>query len=197
MKVAVVLAIVLAAVVARAESLKLGDAIPSASVKMQGDGKAVSLADVKGAKGTLVVFSCLGCPYVVAWEERIVSIGNAARQAGVGAVLIDSNYPTQPGDSPEAVAKRAKKCGCEFPYVVDNGAVVAKAFGARVTPEAFLFNAAGQLVYHGTIDDNHKDAAKVEKHFLKDAVDQLAAGKEIAVKESKAIGCGVKYPKKS
>jgi hypothetical protein len=52
-------------------------------------------------------------------------------------------------------------------------------------------------VYHGTIDDNHKDAAKVEKHFLKDAVDQLAAGKEIAVKESKAIGCGVKYPKKS
>lgn len=178
--------------------LKLGDPAPMAATKMKNyDGKEVSIADVKGDKGTLVVFSCNGCPFAKAWEGRIVELGNAYRQKGIGAIMINSNEAMrQGGDSPEAIAKRAKASGFAFPYVIDADSEVAAAFGARVTPEAFLFDKAGQLVYHGTIDDNHKDPDQVAAHFLKDALEAVVAGKEIANKETKAIGCGIKFAKK-
>ena len=88
---------------------------------------------------------------------------------------------------------RAKDLGLQFPYAVDEGAVVAKAFGASKTPEAFLFDARGKLVYHGTIDDNVKEADKVEKRWLKDALTAVAAGQTPAVQETKALGCGIKF----
>jgi hypothetical protein len=89
--------------------------------------------------------------------------------------------------------QRARERGFEFLYVVDATSNVARAFGATRTPEAFLFDAAGTLVYHGAIDDNAQDAAKVEKRFLKDALDALLAGREVAVKETKALGCSIKF----
>ena len=70
---------------------------------------------------------------------------------------------------------------------------MARAFGASVTPEAFLFDKAGKLAYHGTIDDNHRSPDKVEKRYLKDALDAVVAGKHPAVPETKGLGCGIKY----
>ena len=93
--------------------------------------------------------------------------------------------------------RRAKDRGFTFPYVVDEGSDVARAFGASRTPEVFLFDAAGKLVYHGTIDDNHQNAANAKEHYLKDALEALVAGKEIAVKETKAVGCSIKFYSKS
>jgi hypothetical protein len=86
--------------------------------------------------------------------------------------------------------------GFTFPYVVDNTSDVARAFGATRTPEAFLFGKDGKLVYHGAIDDSQK-ADQVEKHFLQDAVDAAIAGKDVPVKETKFIGCTIKFRTKA
>jgi hypothetical protein len=74
---------------------------------------------------------------------------------------------------------------------------VAKAFGATRTPEAFLFDKGGKLVYHGTIDDNHEEADKVQKRYLKDALDAVSSGKTPAVQETKSLGCTIKFAKVS
>jgi len=186
---------VLVAVAAQAWALELGAVAPKSDVKLKNvDGKELSLADVKGAKGTLVIFSCNHCPFVVAWEERIAKLGNEFLKKGVGVIQINSNDPAKAaGDSFEGMQKRAKERGFEFPYVVDADSGIARAFGATRTPEIYLFDAAGKLVYHGTIDDNHKDAAAAKEHYLKDALDALVAGKEISTKTTKAVGCTIKF----
>ncbi|MCS7049175.1 MAG: thioredoxin family protein [Verrucomicrobiae bacterium] len=180
---------------ATAMALELGDAIPKADVKMKNvDGRELSIADVRGEKGTLVIFSCNHCPFVVAWEERIAKLGNEFQKRGVGVIQINSNDPAKvPADSYEAMQKRAKDRGFEFPYVVDADSSVARAFGATRTPEVFLFNAEGKLVYHGAIDDNHRDANAVKAHYLRDALEALVTGKEITTKTTKAVGCTIKW----
>jgi peroxiredoxin len=159
-------------------------------------GKMVSIASVKGAKGTLVIFSCNTCPWVVGWEERIAKIGNKAMEKGIGVLYINPNDPTvQAGDSFDAMKKRAAERGFKFDYAVDEGSKLAKAYGATRTPEVFLFDANDTLVYYGTIDDNMQDAAKVENHYLMDAVKALAGGQQIATKNTKALGCTIKWYK--
>ena len=167
-------------IAASAYALNVGDKAPSTSVKMKGvDGKELSIADVAGKEGTLVIFSCNHCPYVKAWQGRIASIGNAAKGKGVGVIVINSNDPAAYAeDSFSEMQKRAQQLGFTFPYVVDATSDVARAYGATRTPEAFLFDKGGKLVYHGAIDDS-KEADQVTKHYLQDAIDALVGGKEI------------------
>jgi peroxiredoxin len=184
-------------VAASAFGLNIGDKAPSSSVKMKGvDGHEVSIADVTGKEGTLVIFSCNHCPFVKAWQGRIASIGNAAEGKGVGVIVINPNDPTDyPEDSYAEMQKRAEKLGFKFPYVVDATSDVARSFGATRTPEAFLFDKDGKLVYHGAIDDSQK-ADQVEKHFLQDAVDAVVAIQDL-VKETKFVGCSIKFRTKT
>jgi hypothetical protein len=180
--------------------LALGATAPMAATKMKNtvDGKSVSIADVKGAKGTLVVFTCNNCPYAKAWEERIVDLGHTYSKKGVGSILINSNDPTiAKHDTPELMQARAKERAMKVPYTIDEGSAIAKAFGASVTPEAFLFDKSGKLVYHGTIDDNHKEADKVSKRYLKDALEAVVGGKAVPAAETKSLGCGIKFKKVS
>jgi len=178
-----------------ATSVALGAAAPAATVKMKGvDGRELSIADAKGEKGTLVIFTCNHCPWVKAWEQRLAELGNACKAKGVGVIVVNPNDPAAyPEDSFEGMQERAKARGFQFPYVVDSTSGVARAFGATRTPEAFLFDASGALVYHGAIDDNAEDATKVTKHYLGDALDAVTAGSRPAVAESKAIGCSIKF----
>ncbi len=173
------------------ESLAAATAVPMKNV----DGSEISIASAKGAKGTLVLFSCNHCPFVVAWEERIAAIGNEALEKGVGVIQINPNDPSQAGDTFEGMQQRAKERGFKFPYTVDETSQIARAFGATRTPEVFLFDAQGKLVYHGAIDDNHQDPAKVQHHYLKDAVAALIEGKAPPTSKSKAVGCGIKFHK--
>jgi peroxiredoxin len=174
--------------------LNIGDKAPSTAVKMKNvDGSDMSIADVAGKQGTLVMFSCNHCPFVKAWQGRIASIGNAAKASGIGVIVINSNDPTSyPEDSYAEMQKRAKDLGFTFPYVVDATSDVARSFGATRTPEAFLFDKDGKLVYHGAIDDS-KEADQVTKHFLQDAIDAAVAGKAVPVTETKFVGCGIKF----
>jgi len=176
-------------------ALEIGAKAPAAEVKMKGvDGKEVSIKDVMGAKGTLVVFTCNACPYAKGWETRIVDLGNAYAAKGIGMIAINANDPKVVADDGyDQMVTRAKERGMKYPYVMDATSEVAKAFGAARTPEAFLFDAQGKLVYHGAVDDNVESAEKVSKTYLKDALDSVVAGKEVSVKETKAVGCGIKW----
>lgn len=176
-------------------ALDLGAAIPDADVKMKNvDGREISIAEVAGKQGTLVVFTCNHCPFVKAWEKRIAALGNEYAGKGIGVIAVNANDPkANANDGFDGMVERAKMLDLAFPYVVDQGSKVAKAFGAERTPEAFLFDAQGALVYHGTIDDNAEDAAKVTKPYLADALAAVAAGQPVDTKETKALGCTIKF----
>jgi peroxiredoxin len=178
-----------------AAALGLGEKAPASDVKMKSvDGNEVTIAESAGDAGTLVIFTCNHCPYVKAWAERIVEIGNTYASKGVGVIAINANDPgVFADDGFEDMRKRAEKQGMNYPYVVDATSEVARAFGASRTPEVFLFDAAGKLVYHGTIDDNVKEASAVTKHYLRDALDALLAGEEIPLAQTKALGCSIKF----
>ena len=184
---ALLLGLLLAAPALHAAPLALGTAMPLPDQAMKNvDGSMVTLQKAAGAKGTLVIFACNHCPWVQAWQDRIAAIGNEAMKQGVGVVMVNSNDPKAfPTDGFAEMVERAKQVGYQFPYVVDEGSKLARAFGATHTPEAFLFDKSGKLVYHGTVDDNAQNPEAVTKHFLKDAVEAVAAGF--------GLGCGIKY----
>lgn len=190
------LAVVALAAPASAQ-LAIGDAVPMGDAKMKNvNGKELTLAGSAGKHGTLVVFTCNACPWAKKWEKRVADIGNAALAAGLGVVAINSNDPSVNAEDGYAeMQKRSKALKLKFPYVVDATSDVARAFGATRTPEAFVFDAQGKLVYHGTIDDNANDAAAVKEAWLKDAVNAVAAGKAVSVAETKAFGCTIKFRK--
>jgi len=179
--------------------IALGTKTPMADFKMQTTaGKEVSLDSVKGKKGTLVVFTCNTCPFAKGWEERIVAIGNKAADNGVGMIAINSNDPERvEGDAMTAMQERAKLRGIEYAYAADPTGAVARAFGASHTPEVFLFDAKGKLVYHGAVDDNVDDPKAVKQTYLADAVADLSAGKALRNAQTKAIGCGIKFRAKT
>jgi hypothetical protein len=191
-----------AADAARAEGpLALGAKAPMAEAKLKNvvDGKEVSLAQTAaGKKGSLVVFTCNGCPYARAWESRIVELGNSYSKKGIGVLLINSNNPERSdGDSFEATQARAKERKMQFAYAVDPQSAVARAFGATRTPEAFVFDKAGKLVYRGTVDDNSEEPGQVTRRYLQDALEAVSTGKAPPVAETKSMGCGIKFPKYS
>jgi len=180
------------------EPLVIGATAPLTSVKMKGvDGSELAIADVAGPKGTLVIFSCNACPYAKAWEARIVKIGNTSPKRGVGVIVINPNDPARVAeDGYEVMQRRADQRGMRYPYVVDATSEVARAFGATRTPEAFLFDRDGRLVYHGAVDDNTKEA-EVKARYLAQALNSVIAGKKIAMAETKSIGCSIKFRKKA
>jgi glutathione peroxidase-family protein len=176
------------------KELEIGAKAPLTDVKMKDiSGKSVSLQDVAGDNGLLVIFSCNTCPWVLKWEDRYPGIATYAKENGIGTVAINSNEAQRETvDSMEEMKKHAEKNGYNFYYTVDENHKLADAFGATRTPHIYLFNSEMTLVYRGAIDDNASDASKVENHYLKDAIKALAEGKEITKKTSKALGCTIK-----
>jgi peroxiredoxin len=176
-------------------ALEIGDALVMSTTKMQNvDDHEVTIAGVAGKHGTLVLFTCNACPWVKRWQDRIATLGNTYSKRGVGVIAINSNDPAAVADDGfEQMKQRAKDMHFTFSYVVDATSQVARAFGATRTPEAFLFDAKGKLVYHGTIDDNAEKPADVTEHYLRDALEALVGGKDIPIKETKALGCSIKF----
>ena len=189
------LAILLA--VGRAEELSLGSSIPMPELKMPDvSGKAMSFQDVMGSEGMVVIFSCNTCPWVHRWEGRYVELASAFTPRGVGFVAVNSNeaFRTQ-GDSFADMQARAKAKGYNFYYTLDEASRLAREFGATRTPHVFVFNAEGQLVYRGAVDDNAHEPDKVDEAYLADALDALLAGEPIKKAATKALGCTIKFGK--
>ncbi|MEO5984454.1 MAG: redoxin domain-containing protein [Ferruginibacter sp.] len=174
--------------------LPIGSSMPKADVKMKDvSGKDILIKDVVKDNGILVMFSCNTCPYVIKNQIRTVAVSAYAQKMKVGVIILNSNEAYRSGeDSFEEMKAYAKKQKYKWNYVVDKNHQVADAFGAKRTPECFLFDKNLKLVYHGAIDDNPSDADAVKEQHLKNAIDLLTAGKEVIMKETKSVGCSIK-----
>ena len=179
-----------------AAELEIGSGMPGMNYKLKDiSGNTTTLADVKGNKGTLVIFSCNTCPWVIRWEDRYVSIADKYTPKGIGVIAVNSNAGRFDGDdSLEKMVKHAKKNDYNFPYAQDPRSQLASKFGATKPPHIYLFDNNDVLVYRGAIDDNARDARSVDEPYLANAIDQLIAGNPIEKPISKAIGCGIKFP---
>lgn len=179
------------------QPLSVGSELPLETRKMKAtDGKNYSIKDMKEKNGVLVMFSSNTCPYVVRYQERTRQTLASAKENNIGVIIINSNEGTRNDeDSYKAMMEYANNHGYQHvPYVVDKNSELANAFGATRTPELFLFNAAGKLVYHGAIDDNHV-ADKAQRSHAKIAMDEMVKGQEVAVKETRSVGCTIKRVK--
>ena len=178
-----------------AGELEIGSTMPLKDLELADiSGKNITLATAKGDAGTLVVFSCNTCPWVIRWEDRYVSLANTYAQKGIGMIAVNSNAARFGGeDSLEEMLEHAKNNGYNFPYAQDPESELASAFGATKTPHIYLFNADDKLVYRGAIDDNAKNAKKVDEPFLANAIDALLAGNPINPQTTKALGCSIKF----
>lgn len=160
------------------------------------DGNMVSLSDYKEAKGYIVIFSCNTCPYVVAYEDRMIELHNAYAKKGFPVIAINPNDPgISPGDSFEKMQERAKEKNFPFAYVFDEKQEVFPQYGATRTPHVYLLERTnnGNIVrYIGAIDDNFRDATAVQEKFLEDAIDAILKNEEVPVKTTRAIGCTIK-----
>lgn len=184
-----------------AETLTIGSAAPMADLKMKDiSGSELCLNDIKGKGGLLVVFSCNGCPFVVGgegsegWEGRYEELRGLAEGKGIGMALINSNEAKrEKGDDMKSMQERASQHGFgKCNYLLDVNSKLANAFFARTTPHVYLFDASMKLVYKGAIDDNVDDSKAVKEPYLKNAINQLAAGKKIKPEETKPVGCSIK-----
>ena len=174
--------------------LPIGSTMPKADVKLKDiSGKEISVSEVKKEKGVLVMFSCNTCPYVVKNQQRTVAIAAYAQKNDVGVIILNSNEGQRnDDDSYESMKTYAKEQNYTWHYAVDKNNELADAFGANRTPECFLFDKDLKLVYHGAIDDNPSDAGSVKRNHLQEAITELSTGKEISIKESRSVGCGIK-----
>ena len=160
------------------------------------DGKMVSLADYKDAKGFIVIFTCNTCPYAVAYEDRIIELDKKYADKGYPVIAsMPNNTDVKPGDNMEAMQARAKSKGFTFPYLIDEGQKIYPQYGATKTPHVYVLQKTAkgnQVKYIGAIDDNYKDASQVNTTYVENAVDALLKGKEIKETQTRAIGCSIK-----
>ena len=157
------------------------------------DGKDHSLGGYGKARALAVVQYCNHCPYVLAWEGRLMALARDYAAQGLQVVAVNSNDAARyPEDSFERMKERAEELDFPFDYVFDASQTLARALGAERTPEVFLFDWERRLRYHGAIDDS-RDEHTVSRSYVRDAVDALLAGAEPPVTETDSVGCTVKW----
>lgn len=162
------------------------------------DGKMLSMADNKKAKGYIVTFTCNSCPYSVAYEDRLIDLHNKYAPKGYPVIAINPNDPkVSPKDSYELMQERAQEKGFPFPYLFDETQEITKTYGATRTPHLYIVqkqkDGSYKVAYIGTIDDNYKDAGQVQKKYAEEALNELVAGKPVSQPNTKAIGCTIKW----
>ncbi len=173
-----------------AEKLDTGDPSPQWTGLVGTDDQPRSLADYKDAKAVVVVFTCNHCPVATAYQERLVALQKDYQDKGVQVIAVCVNK--NPGDDLDAMKKRAKSAGFNFPYLYDPTQQVGRDYGATCTPHAFVLDKDRKLAYQGAIDDNmHAD--KVKKQHVRAALDALLNGKAPETPVTRQFGCGIRY----
>ncbi len=171
----------------------LGSSLPGFTLKNV-DSSLLDVAKLSIDKGLLIVFTCNHCPYVKGSEPMLIEIASRFRSEGLSTLAINSNDPIRyPDDSFENMVLKSRELKLPYPYLFDETQQVAKLFDAACTPEAYLFNAKRELVYHGAINDSHKDLKSAKVSHLRLAVEQLLAGKPVQPGYVNPIGCSIKW----
>ena len=180
--------------------LRAGDPMPKADLRMMDvSGKELSLKEMAGKKGVLVIFSCNTCPFVIGsdgsegWEGRYPALGELCRKNDIGFVLVNSNEAKrEAGDGFADMQKHFADQKYNGRYALDKGHVVADGFGARTTPHVFLFNSELRLAYKGAIDDNVDSAKDVKEPYLEKAINAMVSGANIDPNYTRNLGCSIK-----
>ena len=158
-------------------------------------GKAVSLAEFKGAPALLVIFMCNHCPYVKHVRAGLAKLARDYQPRRVAVVGFNSNdVANYPADSPAKMAEEAASAGYVFPYLYDDSQAVAKAYRAACTPDMYLFDKDQRLVYRGQFDDSRPgNGIAVTGKDLRAALDAVLAGKPVSLNQKASIGCNIKW----
>jgi peroxiredoxin len=173
--------------------LKLGDKIPYFSLPGT-DGKLYTISEFEDAKCLVVVFTCNHCPYARAYEERLIALSKDFSPKGVQFIAICSNDSVSyPEDSFEKMVEKSKTLNLPYPYLQDETQITAHAFDAACTPECYVFDSKHTLQYHGRVDDNHEDQARVKNHELRMAIESVLQNSTPIFPLTPALGCSIKW----
>jgi len=177
--------------------LPLGTTAPDFNLPDTVSGQDRTLSDIKGDEATVIIFSCNHCPFVVHINDELVSIANDYASRGVGFVAISSNdVENYPADSPDKMTIVAKVLKYPFPYLYDATQEVAKAYDAACTPDFYVFNKAGKLVYRGRMDGSRPgNGLPVNGADLRSALDATLLGINDIQPQIPSAGCNIKWKK--
>jgi peroxiredoxin len=179
---------------------KVGDVAADFKLKNV-DGKMISLANYKSAKGYIVIFTCNHCPYAKAYESRIMELDKMYAAKGYPVIAISPNDPIgEPQDSFDNMKKLAAEKKYSFPYTIDETQDITRAYGAKATPHVYVLQKTdkGNVVqYIGAIDNDTEGTNPNKVKYVENAVNALLAGKSITTSSTKAIGCGIKWKKQA
>lgn len=171
------------------EAPKIGAVAPDFTLPPAAGGAPVALKDLLAkSKAVVVIFDATKCPYAKGYKERVATMGKEYAGKGVAFVTINSNK-TEPAAE---VAEDAKKHGFAFPVLKDEGNKVADLYAAQKTPEIYVLDPKGTLLYRGRIDETHEDPKNVKSPDLRNALEAILAGKPVPAAETKAFGCSIK-----
>ena len=174
--------------------LPLGTAAPDFSLPNV-DGRVLSLEDVVGERGTVVMFICNHCPFVKHVADQLAQLGREYATRGIGFVAVSSNDVSgHPADSPEQMIHEAELRGYPFPYLYDETQEVARDYRAACTPDFFAFDAGRKLAYRGQLDGSRPgNGVPVDGADLRVALDALVAGNKPAEVQRPSLGCNIKW----
>ena len=173
-------------------SFQLGEAVPGFALPdTDGAHHRVPLDEAPAA--TVLVVTCLHCPYVIAWNPRLRAVAEEYAPRGVRVLAINANDASRyPADSAAAMARFVRDQSWPIPYLHDESQEVARALDAQVTPHVFVLDAEQRLRYRGAPDADHQDPAQ-DARFLRDALDAVLAGDEPPAADTRPRGCSVKW----
>ena len=157
------------------------------------DGRVHRLSELTATGPVVVVFTCNHCPYALAWHDRIAAVADDYAGRGIEVWCVSSNDAARfPADSPQAMRERVEAEGWRMPYLYDETQDVARAYGAKTTPDVFVVDAGGKLRYRGAPDADYNDPGQ-NAEWLRDALDAVLAGGAPDPAETDPVGCSVKW----
>lgn len=176
-------------------NIPLGTIAPNFRLKDTNSNNEYSFDDLKGSKGTLIIFICNHCPFVLHVINEIVMIANDYRVQGIGVVAISSNnIEKYPRDSPQLMTEFAFENKIDFPYLFDETQEVAKAYDAACTPDFYLFDNQDRLFYHGQLDDSRPgNGISLSGSDLRSAIDAIIYNRSLKEPQKPSIGCNIKW----
>jgi len=179
------------------EMMPLGTDAPDFTLPDTISGNTVSLAELKSEVGTVIMFICNHCPYVIHVEKEMVAIANEYKQKGIAFVAISANdVNNYPEDAPDKMKEKALQENYPFPYLYDETQEVAKAYHAACTPDFFVFDGAVKCVYRGRMDDSSPGNGKpLTGTDLRHTLDALVDNTDISAKQYPSMGCNIKWKK--
>jgi len=175
--------------------IELGSEAPHFILPDTVSGKLIDLNEIKSEIATVIMFLCNHCPYVKHINSELVKLSNEYIQKGISFAAISSNDVIKyPEDSPEKMKETAAMLGYPFPYLYDETQEVAKAYNAACTPDFYIYDKNLKLVYRGQLDDSRpKNEIPVTGKDIRNALDNILAGKEVDHNQKPSIGCNIKW----